>query len=186
MNKRIFWETLANSGLLSADNLVMAGDLNITLSAEEMWGSSNFSVSLADQLKSIFKSKNLVDIRPDRMVPTWRNGRQGSQAISKRLDRCIIAESLIISRDYYRSWVEFPFISDHAPIVFQMDNVPTIKIYPFKFNPTWAMDDEFKCLVFSVWKDNKYLSEEGMQRRLVWKLRDLKQQTKVWKKKEIC
>jgi hypothetical protein len=91
MNKRIFWETLANSGLLSAKNLIIAGDLNITLLDEEVWGSTNFSVSLEDQLKYIFNSKNLVDIRSDRMVPTWRNGRQGSQAISKRLDRCIIA-----------------------------------------------------------------------------------------------
>jgi hypothetical protein len=128
----------------------MVGDLNITLSGEEMWGSYNFSVSLVDQLNYLFKSKNLVDIRPDMMVPTWRNGKHGPQAISKRLDRCFIVESLIISQDYYRSWVEFLFISDHAPIVFQMDNVPTIKIYSFKFNPTWAMDDEFKCLVFSV------------------------------------
>jgi len=175
MNKKKNWETLANSGLLSAENLIIVGDLNITLSAEEMWGSTSFSVSLADQLKSIFNLKNLVDIRLDRMVPTWCNGRQGSQAISKRLDRCIIAENLTISRDYYRPWVEFLFISDHAPIVFQMDTASVNKIYLFKFNPFWSKDDEFKCLVFSVWQDNKYLSEEGSQRRLVWKLRDLKQ-----------
>jgi hypothetical protein len=184
MEKRTFWDSLADSGLLSAGNLILAGDLNITLSAEEVWGSTNFSVSMADHLKAVFKSKNLVDIRPDRMVPTWRNGRQGSQAIAKRLDRCLISESLIISKDYYRSWVEYPFISDHVPIVFQMDIVPVNKIYPFKFNPSWLLDVDFKSLVYLVWKDNKYLSEEGSQRRLVWKLRDLKQQTKLWSKKK--
>jgi hypothetical protein len=65
-----------------------------------------------------------------------------------------------------------------------MDTTPVNKIYPFKFNPVWSKDDDFKCLVFSVWQDNKYLLEEGSQRRLVWKMRYLKQPTKVWSKKK--
>jgi hypothetical protein len=31
----------------------------------------------------MLQSKNLVDIRPDKLVPTWRNGRQGIHAIAK-------------------------------------------------------------------------------------------------------
>jgi endonuclease/exonuclease/phosphatase family metal-dependent hydrolase len=92
IEKRTFWDKLVDSGILEAGNLVLAGDLNITLSAEEMWGSTNYSVSLADHLNALFQSKHLVDICPERMVPTWRNGRQGSQAIAKRLDRVFISE----------------------------------------------------------------------------------------------
>jgi hypothetical protein len=182
--KRAFWDNLADSGILEAENLIIVGDLNITLSAEEVWGSTNFSVSLADHLKALFQSKNLVDICPDRLVPTWRNGRQGSQAIAKRLDRCLLSDSLLISKEFYRSWVEYLFISDHAPIIFQMDLVAVNKNYPFKFNPLWLMDVEFSSLVNMVWKDEKYLTEEGFQRRLVWKLKDLKKQTKLWARRK--
>jgi hypothetical protein len=40
-------------------------------------------------------TKNLVDIRPVKLVPTWRNGRKGNQAIAKRLNKCIISEGLL-------------------------------------------------------------------------------------------
>jgi hypothetical protein len=98
--KRAFWDKLADSGILEAGNLIIVGDLNITLSAEEVWGSSNFSVSLADHLKTLFQSKNLVDIRPDSLVPTWRNGRQGPMAIAKRLDRVLLSDSLLITKTF--------------------------------------------------------------------------------------
>jgi hypothetical protein len=171
IEKRTLWDSLAGSGFLDADNLILVGDLNITLSAEEEWGITNFSGSLVDHLKALFQSKNLVDIHLDKLVPTWRNGRQGSQAISKRLDRCLLSDSLLISKDFYRSWLEYPFISNHAPIVFQMDLVVANKIYPSKLNPIWLLEAYYKQLVNLVWKDNKYLSEEGFQHRLVWKFK---------------
>jgi hypothetical protein len=80
--------------------------------------------------------------------------------------------------------VVYPYISDHAPIIFQMDLVPVSKNYPFKFNPLWLMDVEFSSLVNKVWKDEKYLFGRGHQRRLVWKLKDLKKHTKIWARKK--
>jgi hypothetical protein len=58
---------------------------------------------LFDHYKKLFQSKNMVDIRPDKLVPTWRNGRQGTQAIAKHLDRCLLSEGMLSSRDYYRT-----------------------------------------------------------------------------------
>jgi len=100
IEKRDFSDNLAVSGILEEDNLIIAGDLNITLSAEEVWGNTNLSVSLADHLKELFQLKNLVDIRPDRLVPTWRNGQQGSKAIAKMFDICLLSYGLLITKRF--------------------------------------------------------------------------------------
>jgi hypothetical protein len=56
------------------------------------------------------------------------------------------------------------------------------KAIPFKFNPVWRSDKEFFTLVHNLWTDPLYLREPGKQKRLVWKLKDLKKSTKVWQK----
>jgi hypothetical protein len=173
---------LADSGILSLDNLILVGDLNITLSSDEVWGGSNSSGSLADYYKLLLQSKNLVDLRPDKVVPTWRNGRQGIHAIAKRLDRCIISEGLLSVQGLYRSWVEYPFISDHAPIYYSWKLRRCIDPYPFKLNLLWVLEEDYKFLVYKVWKDPKFNTELGCQRRLVWKLKELKRKTKEWAK----
>jgi endonuclease/exonuclease/phosphatase family metal-dependent hydrolase len=62
-------------------------------------------------------SNNLIDIKPTKVVPTWRNGRIGQGAVARRLDRFLVSEDLLTDIGLYRSWVEFPFISDHAPVL---------------------------------------------------------------------
>jgi hypothetical protein len=59
---------------------------------------------------------------------------------------------------------------------------PLFKAYPFKLNPHWILDQSFSELVHKLWIDLKYLGEWGKQKRLVWKLKDLKVSTKQWQK----
>jgi hypothetical protein len=72
-----------NNGLLSYKNMIIAGDLNITISSDEVWGGSSQAGSLDGFFKDLFQSKNLIDIQPTKLVPTWRNGRTGNDAIAK-------------------------------------------------------------------------------------------------------
>jgi hypothetical protein len=93
-----------------------------------------------------------------------------------------LSEDLVDTVGIYRAWVEYPFISDHALILLQLDLPPLYKAYPFKFNPLWTKENEFILMVQKLWKDPKYLKETGKQKHLVWKLKDLKVITKVWQK----
>jgi endonuclease/exonuclease/phosphatase family metal-dependent hydrolase len=43
----------------------------------------------------------------------------GDECISKRLDRFLVVESLISTVQKFRTWVEYPFLSDHAPILME-------------------------------------------------------------------
>jgi hypothetical protein len=116
------------------------------------------------------------------VVPTWRNGRSGQEAIARRLDRCMVSEGLLAAVGLSRSWVEYPFISDHAPILLQLEIPPIYKAYPFKLNANWLQDKDYVALVHKVWKDPRFLTEGDKQCRLVWKLKELKCQTKIWVK----
>ena len=102
--------------------------------------------------------------------------------IAKRLDISFLSEDLIDTVGIYRAWVEYPFISDHAPILRQLDIPPIFKAFPFKFNPLWIKEKGFILMVQKLWNDPKYLMETIKQNLLVWKLKYLKSITKVWQK----
>ena len=85
----------------------------------------------------------------------------------------------------YRSWVEYPFISEHAHVLLQLEIPPLYKAYPFKLNSQWFLKRDYNDLVHKVWKDPKNLFEEGRHHRIVWKIKNLKTHTKIWVKERI-
>jgi hypothetical protein len=119
-DRKHFWSLLADSGILSIPYLIAGGDLNLILSAEENWGGGFVPGATEDFYRNIFVSNKLTDILPAQLTPTWRNGRSGTDAISRRLDRFFVAEEYLSSSDLPASWVEHPFFSDHAPIFLQL------------------------------------------------------------------
>ena len=94
-NREIFWDNILSGGLLSIPNLILGGDLNLTLSASETWGSKAILDPLASHFRLMFDSVYLVDVAQPDSGPTWRNGRVGEAGISKRLDRFLISSSLL-------------------------------------------------------------------------------------------
>jgi hypothetical protein len=135
MERKAFWTNLSNNGLLSLQSLVIANDLNLTVSNGESWGGSASSSQLASFFGTLFLSHKLIDVHPDKLVPTWRNGCTGSNFIAKRLDRFLVAEDLLLDGRLFHSWVEYPFVSDHAPILLQLENLLFPKPIHYKFNP---------------------------------------------------
>lgn len=131
-DRQTFWNKVEAQGLF--ENLIIAGDLNLTTSIRETWGDYASLDSLADLFTSLFSQHNLVDYAPVQLAPTWRNGRLGSDSILKRLDRFLISDQLITSQDRIRSWVDSAFLSDHAPIFLLLDSSPYKITHPFKFN----------------------------------------------------
>jgi endonuclease/exonuclease/phosphatase family metal-dependent hydrolase len=142
-----FWDRLALGGLLDTKNLILAGDLNFTIGADEVWGASAHLDKLADYFKDLMLAHHLIDLAPVAPTPTWKNGRGGLDLISKRLDHILISEDLLREMGRYRAWVELPFVSDHASVVVQFDYQPFPLAFPFKLNPTWLIEDDFESIV---------------------------------------
>ena len=101
-----FWDKALRGGLLNLPGLIIGGDLNLTLHTSEIWGVKALRDSLSDYFISLFDSLGLVDVAPQVAGPTWRNGRTGIDGISKRLDRFLIASSLLPSLGSYKTWTK--------------------------------------------------------------------------------
>jgi hypothetical protein len=129
---------------------VIASDLNFTVSNGEVWGGNACTRPLTNFFISLFHDHNLVDTHPNKLAPTWRNGCSGTDFITKRLDRFMVSEDLLLNINLYRSVVAFPFVSDHTPILLQLENTTKPKAYPFKFNPHWLLDKEYNSLVHQI------------------------------------
>lgn len=71
--------------------------------------------------KCMILDHHLIDLLPDEVVPTWRNGRIGMDSISKNLDQGLVLESLLNDVGMFQTWIDLPFVSDHAPVVAQFD-----------------------------------------------------------------
>ena len=119
INQESFWNAISRGGLLSLPNLVLAGDLNLTLNASEIWGTRAQLDPLGPFFSKLFSDHKLVDVAPSYAGPTWRNGRMGEDGISKRLDGFVLSDQLISSLPRHRVWAHRCGISDHFPVLLE-------------------------------------------------------------------
>ena len=147
----LFWDNVVAGGLVNYPNLILASDMKFTLSDAEIWGVKSRMDHMIHYFTNLLDSSNLVDLAPLHLGPTWRNGRPGSEGISKRIDRFLAPVHLIPLLNDFKSWIH-PFeISDHYPICLEWHNNPRCHLYPFKFNRAWLTEKDFSEIVFSSW-----------------------------------
>ena len=69
-DRELFWDKAYCGGLLSILNLVLGGDLNLTLHTSEIWGYKASTDPLSNHFLSLFDSVGLVDLAPQYAGPT--------------------------------------------------------------------------------------------------------------------
>eukprot|EP00253_Pinus_taeda_P020761 PITA_20761 len=166
-NRSPFWERLFASEILDIDSLLLAGDLNVTLSPDECWGNCRKRDSLSDKLRLGFLSRNLVDVKPDHMKPTWENGRTTQAHIAKRIDHFLIKASVIEKWGMPFSSIANEYSSDHRPIVLEWRELQYRREYYFKFNRIFLEDKSFNDVITNKWMDMK-----GRRRNSIWNIED--------------
>ena len=62
---------MTDGGLLLLPNLVLAGDLNVTIGASKIWGNKADLDPLAHYFSQLIVDNGLVDLAPPCAGPTW-------------------------------------------------------------------------------------------------------------------
>ena len=169
-------------GLLSFSNLLLAEDLNFTISSSEVWGCKARIDPLAPYFSQLISSNNLVDLSMNLPNPTWRNGSSGDVGIIKRLDQFLLSGSLLPILACYRTWETPTDVSNHYPIFLEWGSRHASLCFPFKFNRAWLVEDDFAPLVLSSWKTPLDLDGYSHMDVFTLKLCRLKCTVKEWER----
>ena len=115
--KKECWDT-SNSFLASNihENLVLAGDMNVTLALWEKKGGSLARDQAREWVEDIMLEWELEDIKPTKGKFTWSNKRVGPRHISARLDRFLVQSSFLTLGLFASSDILQACTSDHKPI----------------------------------------------------------------------
>lgn len=94
-NKFEFWQSLMRKDFTKVSNVIVGGDLNFTLSFEEIWGEAACLDPLGPLLGEHLEKGYWMDIKTSELKPTWCNKRTSSQGIYKRLDHFLMTINLV-------------------------------------------------------------------------------------------
>ena len=69
-NKTEFWDSFKNSGMSKEENLIIGGDLNFTMGAQEIWGPKARMDPLSHYFSNLLLELKLIDLDPQNLKPT--------------------------------------------------------------------------------------------------------------------
>jgi len=146
-----FWENIFKNDCFKRGPVIIGGDLNFSLGPSEIWGPQARVDTLTDFFTHKLMDMNLIDVEPISIKPTWRNMRSGESRVAKRLDRFLVADSLVDRQFFLRQWIGSGGQSDHFPIFMELRKGPALPASPLKFNKTWLKDESFIKLIKENW-----------------------------------
>jgi exonuclease III len=146
--KRVCWDSLKSFlNLHNPENIIIAGDLNITLSSSEKKGGSPVRDPAREWVEDLIMDWDLEDIKPARGKYTWTNKRMGPGHIAARLDRFLVQSSFLTLGLAASSKILPNYTSDHKPILLDLFSEANLGPIPFQFSPIWIHQEGFQEIV---------------------------------------
>jgi exonuclease III len=179
-DKKSCWETLRDFLQQNVmDNIILGGDLNLTLSTNEKKGGSIVRDQARECVENLMSTRELEDIKPVKGKYTWSNKRVGPGHIAARLDRFLVQSSFLVLGLNPDSTILPHSVSNHKPISLRLTADNNLGPIPFRFNPRWIQEERYPALVAKIWNGTVKGSPF-----FVWeeKLRRLKRVLKSWAK----
>jgi len=142
--KKECWDTIKRQAdLTSLENVIIAGDLNLTLHSSEKRGGSIVRDPAREWAEDVLQEWDLIDIKPSTGKFSWSNKRIGPGHIAARLDRFFIQSSFLLLGLESRMHILPCSISDHKPIKLELLAHLDLGPIPFRFSPLWVKEPLF-------------------------------------------
>lgn len=150
--KEVCWNTLETNIEEDQDNnLILAGDLNLVLHANEKRGGNFSPYPFRNRLVHIMQEQDLVDIKPKNHKYTWSNRQLGAGNIMERLDRFLINIAYLSSFSTGQSNILNISASDHYPITLNLHSHFQLGPLPFKYSSLWNHIPAARDAVWQAW-----------------------------------
>jgi exonuclease III len=170
--KRICWDTLKDFLLLNdLENIIIGGDLNVTLAAVEKKGGSIVQDPTREWVEDIMSEWELEDVKPTKGKYTWSNKRVGSGHIAARLDRFLVQSSFMLLGLTPSSSILPHSVSNHKPIMLEVSHDRNLRPIPFRFSPAWLQYEGFQDLVTKIWNETVRGSAFFIWEEKLWRLK---------------
>jgi len=155
--------------LVHMENIIIAGDLNLTLHSSEKRGGSIVRDPAREWAKDILQEWDMLDIKPSSGKYSWSNKILGPGHITARLDRFFIQSSFLLLGLEPRMHILPNNISDHKPIKLELLAHLDLGPIPFRFSPLWIKEPGFMQIVKDSWNQAVngspfYIWEEKLRR----------------------
>jgi len=142
--KKICWDSLQSYLFLhNPENIIIAGDLNVTLVVEEKKGGSLVRELAREWVKDLILDWELEDIKTTRGKFTWSNKRIGPGHIVACLDRFLVQSSFLTCGLMATSKILPNYTSDHKPIFLELSLDGNLGPIPFRFSSLWIHQERF-------------------------------------------
>ena len=148
------WEFLSDVASASSDPLLIGGDFNAILSAEDRLHGSPFTES---DIKDFSDCLQMNDLTPVRMVGnafTWCNNQSGEDRIYSLIDRCVANASWFAEYSSIVVEVMERMVSDHCPLLLHFYAVNVVRNTPFKFLNALTDHTDFQTILSNCWHLN--------------------------------
>lgn len=177
-DKKLCWDSISSFlSLNNPENIIIAGDMNVTLAANEKRGGTRVRDPAREWVEDLILGWDLEDIKPSSGKFTWSNRRVGPNHIAARLDRFLVQSSFLSCGLMASSKILSNSTSDHKPIILELFTEENLGPIPFRFSSLWLQHEGFQEMVADVW--NRPVQGSPFY---VWeeKLRRLKRRLKDW------
>ena len=134
--KKDCWKTLNEYlELISPNNIIIAGDLNLVMNGKEKRGGRISKDQQIHVVEDMIQQWDIMDFKPRRGLYTWTNNRTGEEHISARLDRFLVQNTLLMERKLISTTILPKLTSDHKPILLTLEDEENLGPIPFRFSP---------------------------------------------------
>ena len=131
---------------------IWIGDFNQVLSNADKQSSTSQNCPGASHLHNCLRDTEMIPLQSTGVKYTWKNKRGGDALVLEKLDKAFINNVWLHTFEHCTLEAWPIAVSDHAPLVLDINNIPIYKRRPFRFEAMWLLHPRCKQVIQQEWQ----------------------------------